>query len=203
MSHVVLLGDSIFDNGAYVGRGPDVITQVRALLPSGWRATLLAVDGSMTENIPGQLASLPPDASHLVLSIGGNNAILHASRHGLLLFAPAALPATEFLDSLSLVPATFGPSYRQAVNACLKTGLPLVLCTIYNGCLPDQASQHLATRALAIFNDVITKTGAELGLKVIDLRPICCDPQDYANPIEPSAIGGEKIARAVVAAILR
>jgi hypothetical protein len=25
--HIVLLGDSIFDNAAYVGRGPDVVTQ--------------------------------------------------------------------------------------------------------------------------------------------------------------------------------
>src|SRR5690349_5483722 len=31
--HVVLLGDSIFDNAAYVGGGPDVITQLRAALP--------------------------------------------------------------------------------------------------------------------------------------------------------------------------
>ncbi len=28
MKHVVLLGDSIFDNKAYVGDGPDVITQL-------------------------------------------------------------------------------------------------------------------------------------------------------------------------------
>ena len=27
MSHIVLLGDSIFDNAAYVNRGPDVIKQ--------------------------------------------------------------------------------------------------------------------------------------------------------------------------------
>ena len=29
MPHVVLLGDSIFDNGAYTQGGPDVITQLR------------------------------------------------------------------------------------------------------------------------------------------------------------------------------
>lgn len=33
MSHVVLLGDSIFDNAAYVAGGPDVIHQLRERLP--------------------------------------------------------------------------------------------------------------------------------------------------------------------------
>jgi len=52
MPHVVLLGDSIFDNARYTGGGPDVVSQVRNLLPVGWAASLLAVDGSMTVNIP-------------------------------------------------------------------------------------------------------------------------------------------------------
>ena len=61
--HVVLLGDSIFDNGAYTKRGPDVISQVRQLLPTGWHASLLAVDGATTESVPSQLQRLPHDAS--------------------------------------------------------------------------------------------------------------------------------------------
>ena len=43
MKHVVLLGDSVFDNKAYVGDGPDVIMQVSEALPSGWTATLAAL----------------------------------------------------------------------------------------------------------------------------------------------------------------
>ena len=48
MPHLVLIGDSIFDNAAYTGGGPDVVSQVRGLLAPGWEATLLAVDGSTT-----------------------------------------------------------------------------------------------------------------------------------------------------------
>jgi hypothetical protein len=33
MTHIVLLGDSIFDNSPYTAGGPDVISQVRQLLP--------------------------------------------------------------------------------------------------------------------------------------------------------------------------
>jgi len=35
MAHIILLGDSIFDNRAWTAGGPDVIEQVRRLLPEG------------------------------------------------------------------------------------------------------------------------------------------------------------------------
>src|SRR3954468_2790312 len=74
-NHVVLLGDSIFDNKSYVGAGPAVIDQLRRELPSGWQATLLAVDGRTASEVAHQLRGLPRDASHLVVSAGGNDAL--------------------------------------------------------------------------------------------------------------------------------
>ena len=47
MKHIVLLGDSIFDNAAYVNGGPEVIEQLRSILPQDWQATLLAIDGNV------------------------------------------------------------------------------------------------------------------------------------------------------------
>ena len=75
MTHIVLLGDSIFDNAAYVAGGPDVVRQLRDILPSGWRATLNARDGAVIADLPLQLQRLPTDATHLVVSIGGNDAL--------------------------------------------------------------------------------------------------------------------------------
>ncbi len=75
------------------------------------------------------------------------------------------------------------------------------VCTIYNGCFPDKSYQRIASLALAIFNDVIIRVAIERGLSVIDLRLICTAPTDYANPIEPSSIGGEKIAKVIVALV--
>src|SRR5260370_3634277 len=80
MPHLVLLGDSIFDNGVYTSGGPDVVSQARKLLPSGWEASLLAVDGATTDNIADQVARLPAGATHLVLSVGGNNPLTQASK---------------------------------------------------------------------------------------------------------------------------
>src|SRR4051812_17477096 len=78
MPDIVLLGDSTLDNGAYTSGAPDVVAQLRTMLPADWSATLLAVDGSMTEHIVAQLKQLPAGATHLVLSVGGNDALAHA-----------------------------------------------------------------------------------------------------------------------------
>jgi hypothetical protein len=73
--HVVLLGDSVFDNAAYVAGGPDVVAQLRQSLPTGWQATLSAVDGAVATDVRGQLAQMPASATHLVISAGGNDAL--------------------------------------------------------------------------------------------------------------------------------
>src|SRR5262245_27866943 len=79
MSHIILLGDFIFDNARYVPGRPAVVEQISRLLPPGWEATLLAVDGHITEDIPRQLRGLPHDATHLFVSAGGGNDALGES----------------------------------------------------------------------------------------------------------------------------
>jgi hypothetical protein len=193
MSHIVLLGDSIFDNASYTRGGPDVIAQVRELLPQGWIASLLAVDGSTTLSVPVQLARLPRDASQLVLSVGGNDALLRSD----ILNTPVRSTA-EALTMLADVTGQFEENYRIAMDACRCTKLPLGVCTIYNGCFADAVLQRTVTTALKIFNDAILRVAFEFGLPVIDLRFVCSSVSDYANPIEPSSIGGLKIARAIL-----
>jgi hypothetical protein len=191
--HVILLGDSIFDNGRYTAGGPSVITQVREQLLPGWKASLLAVDGATTESALDQLERLPADAGQLVLSAGGNDALM---RKGIL-DAPVRSSADTFTQ-LSKAVLEFEASYRKLVIACAKKERPLMLCTIYNGNFPDPGYQRRVTVALAAFNDAIVRTATEFRLKVLELRQICNKPEDYANSIEPSSIGGEKIAAAIV-----
>jgi hypothetical protein len=193
MIHIVLLGDSIFDNARYTGSGPDVVSQLRQLLPKGWRASLLAVDGATTENVPSQLQRVAPDATHLVLSVGGNDALMNSS----ILHMPADSTA-HALAMLANASIRFEENYRRAVGACRQLSLPLTICTIYNGCYPDTDFQRSVSTALMVFNDVILRVGVEFRLPIIDLRFICSSAADYANPIEPSSLGGGKIARAIV-----
>ena len=48
-----------------------------------------------------------------------------------------------------------------------------------------------------MLNDTILRVAFEHGLPAIDLRLICSERADYANPIEPSVHGGAKISRAI------
>ena len=61
--------------------------------------------------------------------------------------------------------------------------------------------QRLAITGLAIFNDCILLEAIGRSLAVLDLRLICNKDDDYANAIEPSSVGGDKIARAIVHAV--
>jgi hypothetical protein len=196
MRHVVLLGDSIFDNGAYVAGGPDVVTQLRARLPADWRATLCAVDGDVTADVRRQLAKIPGDASHLVVSVGGNDAL----RHSGVLDEPARSMA-EAIGRLAEVRASFARDYRAMVEAVTERRLATALCTIYDARFPDPLRQKLAETALTIFNDVITREAFSRGLPLVDLRLVCNEDGDYANPIEPSVQGGAKIASAIASLV--
>jgi GDSL-like Lipase/Acylhydrolase family len=193
--HVVLLGDSIFDNAVYTRGEPAVIDHLRSLLPSGWKATLRAVDGATTGSVDPQLRSLPPDASHLVLAIGGNDALGNID-----LLARPVGSTTEALLLFRRRLEEFHESYTRAVDRVIRLGTPTTVCTIYNGNL-DAETAAAAEVALMMFNDVIIHVAIERRLTVIELRQVCDEPDDYANPIEPSGRGGRKIAVAIARAI--
>jgi hypothetical protein len=196
MRHVVLLGDSVFDNAAYVAGGPDVIEQLRKRLPAVWRATLRAKDGSVTSSIARQLDQLPPGTSHLVVSVGGNDALGHAG-----VLDESARSMAHTLDRLATIQEHFAHDYAAMLSGVLARGLPTAICTIYDPQFPDPRRRRLAATGLTIFNDCITREAFARGLPLIDLRLICNRDEDFANPIEPSVRGGAKIA-AVIAALV-
>jgi hypothetical protein len=188
--HVVLLGDSIFDNAAYVDGGPDVVSQLREELP-GWKCSLRAVDGDVISGVTRQLGGLPSDATYLVVSVGGNDALGYAP---LLQEHPASVAEAFLL--LGAARDRFEADYRAMLPAVLAQNLPAALCTIYDT-PPSEPNQKVIKAALSLFNDVITRAAFSAGAPLIDLRLICCEDADYANPIEPSSRGGRKIARAI------
>src|SRR4028119_2008353 len=75
MTHIVLLGDSVFDNAPYVGPGQEVVEKLRDRLAPGWLATLLARDGAVLAGGTEQTRRVPTDATHLFVSAGGNDAL--------------------------------------------------------------------------------------------------------------------------------
>lgn len=193
--HVVLLGDSIFDNKVYVGDGPAVIEQLRAELGERGRATLCARDGDVAEDVAEQLATVPEDATHLVVSVGGNDALGHTH-----LLDQEIARSSLFLGELAAIQQAFRADYAAMLAAVRQRGLPTAVCTIYdsNFAPPQKA---LADVALAVWNDVILRCAGEAGVPVVDLRRIFRVPADYANAIEPSPVGGAKLARVLVSLV--
>ena len=191
--HIVLLGDSIFDNKAYVDGGPDVVEQVRGELPPGWKATLLALDGDVITGVHRQLLALPDGATHLVVSVGGNDALGLAH----LLEAPARSVA-EAVGLFADAQERFAADYELMAGALAGTGLPAAVCTIYD--TPSAGPFYRLIRtALTVFNDSVTRAAFTRGLSLLDLRIVCNHDGDYANALEPSVQGGAKIARAIAA----
>jgi lysophospholipase L1-like esterase len=195
IGHLVLLGDSIFDNGAYVSGGPDVVAQLRLRLPQGWSASLLAVDGAVASDVARQLTRIPVEATHLVVSAGGNDAL---GASGIL--AEKASSVSGAVQRLAAARDRFCTAYENMLEAVLERHLPTALCTIYDANFPEPQAKVI-TAALTLFNDVITRSAFRRGLPLIDLRLICDRADDYANPIEPSEKGGDKIARAIAQVI--
>lgn len=192
MGHVVLLGDSIFDNAAYIAGSPDVIKQLQQQLPHGWKASLRAVDGSLTAGVHRQLQQLPAGASHLIISAGGNDALSHLS-----ILNESVRSTAETLERLAGIADQFEQNYHTMLEAALSKDLPTAVCTIYYPNFPDPAFQRIAVTALSIFNDVVLRMASRAGVAVLDLRAVCTSPKDYANSIEPSARGGAKIAAGI------
>jgi hypothetical protein len=192
---IALLGDSIFDNAAYTAGAPDVVSHLRALLPAGWRATLLAVDGATTADIGPQIAELEADVTHIVVSMGGNDALMNSD--------VLNLPVGSTAEALALFgkrAGAFRASYVAALDGILALRRRTTVCTVYEGNL-EPAWAPLARVGLTMFNDVILRVAFERAVDVIDLRLVCTDPADYANPIEPSDAGGRKIAAAIMRAV--
>ncbi len=191
MSHVVLLGDSIFDNAAYVPGEPAVIEQLAESLPSGWTVELRAVDGSVTVDVARQLDGLHATTSHLVISSGGNDALRQV--------AQLKQPVHDVLSALAVlapVQAVFARQFRLLMEQAAALGRTVTVCTVYEAVPGLPASLKTA---LSLYNDVIVRETLRAGFRIVDLREICTEPEDYSalSPIEPSSQGGRKIARAI------
>ena len=191
MNYLTLLGDSIFDNGAYVPNEAPVIEQLKNTLENSWQATLLAVDGDVTTDVYKQIPRMPADTTHCILSCGGNDALRMAG-----MLDEKASSVMEVMSRFAEVRATFRNNYSNLINALLSLNKPLAVCTIYDS-VPGIEDGVLS--ALALFNEIILKEAFREKLPVIDLRLVFNQTSDYSylSPIEPSNKGGAKLVAAI------
>ena len=142
------------------------------------------------------MAVLPEGATHLVVSVGGNDALM-----ALNVFSLPVATVNKALGHLAIVRKDFQHDFRELLRQVLAHRLPLAVCTIYDT-IPGLSVE--AQTALAIFNDTIVREALAVGARIIDLRLACTENADYSaiSPIEPSLAGGRKIADAIAVFVL-
>lgn len=198
MQHLVLLGDSIFDNAPYVAEGADVLTQLRELQGPDNIVTLLARDGDVLADMAEQvvrLSRLQTPPTWLFVSCGGNDVLGLVGE-----MQRGVRSVLEGCELLATWQASFQQDYIRMLELVLAKGKQTAVATIYDS-VPG-LSPGLRT-ALAAFNDVILREATRRRVPVLDLRLVCTEQSDYstASPIEPSALGAAKIAAAIAALV--
>ena len=114
---IILLGNSIIDNGAYVGPGePNVAKQLQSLLPQHV-VVKRAVDGAVcAEVLSSQLEDVAgPDA--IILSAGGNDALQHVD----LLEAATETTAKDVLVRLCAIREENSSDYASLLDRLAAT----------------------------------------------------------------------------------
>lgn len=195
--NVSLLGDSIIDNKVYVGEGELSVTE-HLQHNSSSNFTMIAVDGDTTEDVlENQLDNLKEPVSHIVLSIGGNDLL-----QNLHLLQDETSGMKFALEKSSDLIGEIQENYTKILQHLSNYDAKVLLCTVYEGDLKsdvmlaqfDKAGQAM----LKMHNDTVYYLASKFEVDVLELRNIFTNEEDYANPIEPSHIGGEKLAKAII-----
>jgi len=184
--HIVLIGDSVLDNASYVDSGESIQDLLHKAIPNA-TISLLAVDGSMTTDISKQIANFPQDATHIIFSCGGNDAI-----NSIDVLNQSTSTIEDALLTLAEIRQKFRQNYISALKLVSTLSNNVAACTIYNKVpLLDDSSRT----ALALFNEIILEELSSRQIPIIDLRVIFNDESDFSpiSPIEPSVHGGRKL----------
>ena len=224
MNKIYLLGDSIIDNAVYVKKNEkDVVSHLISMYKGNPQIKInnRAVDGhTMRDLLDTQLSDEGLDeATHIVMSIGGNDLLQKIS------FLQMTSKLSEVMDKDARIGKwgvrELNPSrnkvfeetyfeiikpmqqeYESIVANLSNYRAKLLLCTVYEGDLVDSDEfsdvLYSSKTMLSIFNDLVYRTAQKYNGDVLELRDIFISSEDYANPIEPSHIGGEKLAKSIV-----
>ena len=194
MAVVNLLGDSIIDNKIYVGPHELSVTEHLHNLCDDV-INSIAVDGHTTKDvIHNQLDLLPRYSTHQVLSIGGNDLL----QNMYFLKNREQLTTNEVFEQAVGIMAPIKRRYQTIVEKLSSQDSNILLCTVYEGNLLNDPLLYdiaLSSKAMvSMLNDIVYSTANMYKAEVLELRNIFTKPRDYANPIEPSHIGGSKFA---------
>ena len=200
MNRVVLFGDSIIDNKTYVSHGEfSVLEHLENI--SNYEYIQVAYDGHTTFDVQNKQLHLSTieKPSHIVLSVGGNDLLQNLSY---LSNGPISNVNEAVTGIQQHIFEPLEQRFETIIEELSSQRANLLICTVYEGDLgrTDEFKDVLDSSKIMVssFNDIVYKTAKKYNADVLELREIFITSDDYANPIEPSHIGGEKLAKSIV-----
>ena len=196
-NQLILLGDSVIDNNSYVhGHNKPVTSHLKEILPE-WSIYKRARDGATIEDVINFQTNHLDRSSPTVLSAGGNNLLRMLS----IVRDDRKMTFNQSVKSLKPLIEQFESDYDILLSRLSGSSLCF---TIYNPAFiyyddtgfmsPFQKACEVTVN---LFNDVIQRLVKRRGFDLLELRDLMTEKTDYANSIEPSHIGGKKIATSI------
>lgn len=198
MNKLVLLGDSTIDNKVYVQTEELSVKEHLENLVD-YEVLQIALDGAITDDvINNQIDMIPGDASHILLSVGGNDLLQEID----FLYQDFKYTPKRLLETVIGLLSPIAENYETIVKQLSTNRAKLLCATVYEGNLVGSVEfdsiSDSSKAMVSLLNDSIFRICDEYDLETLDLRNIFVSPEDYANPIEPSHIGGKKLAKEIL-----
>ena len=173
---IVLMGDSILDNSAYVASGDSVYEQLKNKTNNN--VLNVAKDHSTIVDLYSQLDKVPIEMNtintYVFISAGGNN-ILTNSNNIYKLFQQYG----DFLNSL-------------------KTRLPNVKLFLFNLYVPINSKYSNYKPIIENWNNKLTNNKDKYNYEIKDLFNLLVSSDDFVYDIEPSETASKKIAELII-----
>lgn len=184
---IILLGDSIFKNNAYVPYGYSIEMQVKNKV-KGQEVLCLAQDNSSITDVYNQVEQIPEEynnrRTHIFLCVGGNDILDNY------------VYEYNNLDNMENLNNCF-TEYKNLIKT-IQRKMPDAKLAILDIYYPDKSRFKSFYPVLSEWNKRIYKYAKNQNIRVIKISNILTNADDFSFSIEPSAAGGNKIVNALL-----
>ena len=182
--NIVLIGDSMLNNSAYVLSGQSIPDLISKDLEKTTGTTLynFAKDGATINDCYSQLDKISTDLNNsntsIFISIGGNNILNSRTK----------------MDSTAIT--NLFNQYIELIKS-IKTRVPNAQLIVLNLYFPVRSHYNSYYDAIEQWNKLL-EDNTFLGYKLIQTNNLLVIDDDFTYDIEPSFKGGKKIVKAIM-----